>query len=93
MHSFYEGKLKRLIDYLLQMKNAILPIEVKSGKGSSLKSLYLFLEDHKKTPYGIKFSTNNFGRYESYHSYPLYSVSKVLLERDSELQKAIQSLL
>ena len=97
MRNFYWHREERTssaeVDYLLQMKNAILPIEVKSGKGSSLKSLNLFIEEHKKTPYGIKFSTNNFERHESYHSYPLYSVSKVLLERDSELQKAIQSLL
>jgi hypothetical protein len=44
------------IDYLSIIKGEIIPIEVKSGKWSTLKSLHSFLASHPKTPYGIKLS-------------------------------------
>ena len=95
--SFYWHRESRTsdaeIDYLLQIKKDIFPIEVKSGKGYNLHSLKQFLESHQKSPYGIKFSTNNFAQLDALHCYPLYAVSKLLLAHDEELKKAITSLL
>lgn len=65
------------IDYLIQHKNKVIPIEVKSGKGTKLKSLQIFLQSHKNSPYGIRFSTHNFSIQDWLHSYPLYAAANL----------------
>lgn len=65
------------IDYLVQLKENIIPLEVKSGAGSTLKSLHLFLESHLKSPRGIRFSTQNYSRHENIDSLPLYAVAAI----------------
>jgi predicted AAA+ superfamily ATPase len=62
------------IDYLIQENENVIPIEVKSGKGSTLKSMHVFLENHPQSPYGIKFSTQNYSSYQNIRSLPLYAV-------------------
>lgn len=74
------------IDYIVQSNNNIIPIEVKSNKGSTLKSLNLFLQTHVNSPYGVRFSTHNFSSHEKIHSYPLYAVSS-FLKQQGLLQK------
>ncbi len=64
------------VDYLMQMRSEILPIEVKGGLGTTLRSLHSFLKNHD-SPYGIRFSTQNTSLFERVHSYPLYAVSRV----------------
>ncbi len=61
------------IDYVIQKDNHIIPIEVKGGLGSTLKSMHLFLESHPESPYGIRFSAQNYSIHEQIHSYPLYA--------------------
>lgn len=68
------------VDYLLQDQENIIPIEVKSGHGSTLKSLHMFLEAHPKSPYGVRFSVQNYSVHEKIHSYPLYAVAQVALK-------------
>jgi hypothetical protein len=65
------------IDYVLQTNETVVPIEVKSGEGSTLKSMHIFLESHQKSPVGIRFSTQNFSLFQNIHSYPLYAVVKL----------------
>ena len=62
------------VDYVINLEQKIIPIEVKAGKGSTLKSMHLFLEEHTKSEYGIRFSTQNAHIYEKIHSLPLYCV-------------------
>jgi len=62
------------IDYLVECDNQILPIEVKSGHGSTLRSLHQFLEEHPKSPFGIRFNSENYSIFERILSRPLYSV-------------------
>ncbi|HNA63054.1 MAG TPA: DUF4143 domain-containing protein, partial [Rhabdochlamydiaceae bacterium] len=62
------------IDYLVQKGDQILPIEVKSGHGSTLRSLRLFLETHSNSSYAIRFSALDYSIYEQLDSRPLYSV-------------------
>lgn len=81
------------VDYLIQIDEAVIPVEVKSGKGTVIRSMITFLESHKESPYGVKFSTHNFGRYPEFYSYPLYAVAKLLIEHDPELKESIESLL
>ena len=56
------------VDYIIQNGREIIPVEVKSGKGSTLKSMQLFLKNHQDSPYGIRFSTNNYSVHEKIHS-------------------------
>jgi hypothetical protein len=50
----------------------VFPVEVKSGKSGTLKSLRLFLEEHPGTPFGIRFSMNELSWYDRILSMPLY---------------------
>lgn len=65
------------VDYLLQRKDQILPIEVKSGHGKTLRSLHLFLETHPKSPVGIRFSALDYSLIEDLDSRPLYAVASL----------------
>ena len=47
------------VDFLIETKGTVLPVEVKSGSKGSLKSLYLFMEE-KSSKVGIKISENGF---------------------------------
>ena len=80
------------VDYLIQIKEKVIPIEVKSGEGTTLKSMHIFLESHSSSPYGIKFSTQNFSRYEKIDSYPLYAIAKIFFAAHEDMQKAFMSL-
>ncbi len=81
------------IDYLVQIDSKIIPVEVKSGSGRTLKSIQHFLDTHPESPYGIRFSTNNYSNYERIHSYPLYAIAKVMTENNAEMRAAIESLI
>ncbi len=81
------------VDYLIQRQGQVVPIEVKSGLGRTLKSLQLFLEEHKKSSYGIRFSVNNYSHYQNVKSYPLYAVAQVMSEDDAQLREALAFLL
>jgi uncharacterized protein len=74
------------VDYVTTIKQAIIPIEVKGGLGSTLKSMHIFLEKHHASPFGIRFSTQNYSVYATIHSYPLYAVSTAI---KSELVKSL----
>ncbi|NQZ59030.1 MAG: DUF4143 domain-containing protein, partial [Lentisphaeraceae bacterium] len=41
------------VDFLTTYQNEIVPIEVKSGKGGSLKSLHLLLKEYPSCPKGL----------------------------------------
>lgn len=64
------------VDYVIQQNETILPIEVKSGKKGSMQSLFLFLSE-KKTPFGIRFSLENYSSYKNIKVLPIYSVSEL----------------
>lgn len=68
------------LDFLYEFKQEIIPIEVKSGDGRTLKSLNLFLESHPKTPYGIRFSAQNYSLFGKVDSRPLYAVCSLAHE-------------
>ena len=70
------------VDYLIQRGDRILPIEVKSGHGSTLRSLHLFLDTHPKSTSAIRFSALNYSRINQLDSRPLYAA--VSLAHDSQ---------
>ena len=63
------------VDYLHELENSVVPIEVKSGVGTTLRSMHQFLESHDKSPYGIRFWAENYTTIEKVHSKPLYAVA------------------
>ena len=66
------------VDYVISIKQTIIPIEVKGGLGSTLRSMHSFLAQHPQSPFGLRFSTQNYHRYEQIHSYPLYAIFKAI---------------
>ena len=66
------------VDYLMGLSGHVIPVEVKAGKGSTLKSMNLFLNNHPSTPYGIRFSAHNYSIHDKLHTYPLYAVFGLL---------------
>ncbi len=80
------------IDYVIQQESDIIPIEVKSGKGTAMKSMASFLESHPGSPYGIRFSSNNYSVHEKIHSYPLYATAKINADADQDVKAALMAL-
>lgn len=64
------------IDYILQCKGRILPVEIKSGTSGKMQSLHLFLRE-KKLPTGIRCSLENFNKYDKIEVYPLYALKNI----------------
>jgi len=53
------------IDYLVSINGISYPIEVKSGKSGSLKSMHMILENNPDCPSGLVFSSRPFEKLES----------------------------
>ncbi len=64
------------IDYVVQLQEHIIPLEVKSGTKGAMQSLYLFLAE-KKAKYGLRLSLENFSEYDQVKVLPLYAVSNI----------------
>ena len=72
------------IDYLIQRGEHIVPIEVKSGHGNTLRSLHLFLDTHPKSTSAIRFSSLNYSLMDALDSRPLYAAATLAHERQKE---------
>jgi len=68
------------VDYVAANNGNIIPIEVKPGVTGSLKSMNVFLERKKHSPYGIQFSQRNYYIDERRRivQYPLYAISSAI---------------
>ncbi len=62
------------VDYILQIQNEIVPLEIKSGRQGKMQSLRLFLSE-KNIKIGYRVSMENFGEYENIAVIPLYGLS------------------
>lgn len=76
------------VDYLVQLKEDVVPIEVKSGASKRIKSMHIFLESHPKSSYGIRFWTDIYSIEKNIHSYPLYAVAKPLIDNNEFVREA-----
>jgi predicted AAA+ superfamily ATPase len=65
------------VDYVVQIQNKIIPIEVKAGTKGTMQSMFLFMEE-KHSELGVRLSLENFSQYDKVRVYPLYAVSNVL---------------
>ncbi len=73
------------LDYVAEISQQIIPIEVKSGTKGSMKSLRLFLSE-KQLPFGVRISSENFSHYENIFAIPLYATAR-LRELANEMQQ------
>jgi predicted AAA+ superfamily ATPase len=64
------------VDYVVQIGQEIVPVEVKAGTKGSMQSMLLFLNE-KKYPYGIRCSMENFGTFQNVKIVPLYAISQI----------------
>lgn len=60
-------------DYVVQIGNAVIPIEVKSGSRGSMQSMRMFLDSHP-SPYGIRTAMEPFAHYANIQVVPLYAL-------------------
>ena len=65
------------IDYICDFEYSVLPVEVKSGSGSTLRSMHQFLEEHEKSQWGIRFWSENYHKSDRIDSRPLYAVASI----------------
>ena len=69
---------KAEVDLITEHQSSVLPIEVKSRKTGSLKSLHLFLKEKERfVNMALKISAQNFSRHEKIHSLPFYALMKM----------------
>ena len=72
------------VDYILQQRQNIIPVEVKSGSRGTLRSLHLFLKEKSSvSTWGVRFSGYPFSVQEYLHSYPLYAVANLMRDEIS----------
>ena len=78
------------VDFLYEYNRKIVPIEVKSGDGRTLRSMLMFLEAHPDSSYGIRFSEQSYSQWQKIDSRPLYAVCSLAHE---EQKKALEYLI
>ncbi|MDL2266269.1 ATP-binding protein [Parabacteroides sp. OttesenSCG-928-G07] len=69
---YWQSDGKAEVDFVLQIGDAVIPVEVKKGKRNRSKSLGVFVEKYK-SPYSIRISKKNFGFENGIKSVPLYA--------------------
>ncbi|HUU05667.1 MAG TPA: ATP-binding protein [Patescibacteria group bacterium] len=63
------------VDFVVQGKNGVVPLEVKAGTKGQMQSLHIFL-DERNLSTGIRISAENFSRYDKIITIPLYAASR-----------------
>ncbi len=63
------------VDFVIIKNGEIISIEVKSASQGALRSMHLFLENHKDSPYGLKISENLFSVHDNIYEIPLYAIN------------------
>jgi len=64
------------VDYVIQQKNEVVPIEIKSGTKGSMQSMQYFMSK-KGLEKGIRSSIENFGKFANIDVLPLYALSNL----------------
>ena len=80
------------VDYVVQIKERVVPVEVKSSGSKRIKSTQIFLELHRNSTYGIRFWAENYAKDATISSYPLYAVAKPFIDANGVMKKALLSL-
>ncbi len=64
------------VDYVIELGDKIIPIEVKSGIKGKMQSLRIFLEE-KGSKFGVRTSLENFSWIQKIRIIPLYAIGKI----------------
>lgn len=64
------------VDYVIEQRQDIVPIEVKAGTRGSMQSLRIFMTA-KQSTFGIRICMENFGHYDNIKVYPLYAIANI----------------
>lgn len=80
------------VDYVVQLRDKVVPIKVKTGTSQRLQSLHMFLDSHLNAGYGIRFSAYNYAQSKKVYSYPLYAIVQPLFEVNEDLLNAVKRL-
>jgi predicted AAA+ superfamily ATPase len=64
------------VDYVIEIGEQVVPVEVKSGIKGKMQSLRIFMEE-KKSKNGIRTSLENFARMDKILIIPLYAIGSV----------------
>lgn len=80
------------VDFIVQHKNTVYPLEVKSGTSTNLKSLRLYIDKYQPK-LSIRLSPRNFVRSEQFINLPLYAtfLLPALFDRQGETPWAVDS--
>ena len=75
---FYWGndQGKAEVDFIIQHKNEIIPIEVKSSVNTKSQSLSVYMEKYHPA-HAVRISLKNFGRTKGFFSVPLYCIGSL----------------
>lgn len=65
------------VDFLIAIKQNIVPVEVKAGIKGGMKSLKVFFDSHPKTTVGVKISRGVFAKHGNLEEMPLYAISSI----------------
>jgi predicted AAA+ superfamily ATPase len=68
------------VDYVIELGDKIVPIEVKSGIKGKMQSLRIFMEE-KKSKFGVRTFLDNFARMEKINIIPLYAIGAIFKAR------------
>lgn len=94
---FYWSKEERAstaeVDYLIQLQQQVVPIEVKSGINKRIKSMHIFLGSHPNSTYALRFWPGTGSINAAIHTYPLYAIVAPLINHNSVMKTAMLSLL
>ena len=81
---YFEPNTTTEIDFVINYKGNIVPLEIKSGDNTRSKSLNSFVEKYQ-SKIAYRFSTKNISKKENIYYYPLYTLDFVLSEEPSIL--------
>jgi predicted AAA+ superfamily ATPase len=87
------------VDYLIQLQDRVVPIEVKAGLSKRILSMQIFFESHEKSVRGLRFWAGDYSQDKNpstgivIDSYPLYAVLKPLIDLNEHMRKAVMSLI
>lgn len=70
---YWKSENRAEIDFLINAKDGIIPIEVKANTNNNSKSLNLYMEKYKPS-FAIRISSKNFGFENNIKSVPLYAI-------------------
>ena len=70
------------VDFVITKESHLVPIEVKSGKRGSLRSMQMYLDTHPDAAFGLKISEGSFSKHGEIVEIPLYGIEAWLKDKE-----------